>query len=57
MTTGTDRRQLLADAAIAVISGSGMRALTHRAVDAAADVPSGTTSYHFRTRRECCGAC
>ena len=52
MTTGTDRRQLLADAAIAVISGSGMRALTHRSVDAAAGVPSGTTSYHFRTRRE-----
>ena len=52
MTTGTDRRLLLADAAIGVISGSGMRALTHRAVDAAADVPSGTTSYHFRTRRE-----
>src|SRR6478735_4727589 len=29
-----------------------MRALTHRAVDGAADVPPGTTSYHFRTRRE-----
>ena len=52
MTAGTDRRQLLADAAIAVIGGGGMRALTHRAVDTAADVPPGTTSYHFRTRRE-----
>lgn len=52
MITGTDRRQLLADAAIAVIGRSGMRALTHRAVDTAADVPPGTTSYHFRTRRE-----
>jgi AcrR family transcriptional regulator len=52
VTAGTDRRQLLADAAIAVIGRSGMRALTHRAVDSAADVPPGTTSYHFRTRRE-----
>ncbi len=52
MTTGTDRRQLLTDAAIVVIGRSGMRALTHRAVDSAADVPPGTTSYHFRTRRE-----
>jgi len=52
VTTVTDRRQLLADAAIAVIGDSGMRALTHRAVDTAADVPPGTTSYHFRTRRE-----
>jgi AcrR family transcriptional regulator len=48
----TDRPQLLADAAIGLIAGSGIRALTHRAVDAAADVPTGTTSYHFRTRRE-----
>jgi AcrR family transcriptional regulator len=52
VTTGTDRRQLLADAAIDIIGRSGMRALTHRAVDGAADVPPGTTSYHFRTRRE-----
>jgi AcrR family transcriptional regulator len=48
----TDRPQLLADAAIGLIAGSGIRALTHRAVDAAAEVPAGTTSYHFRTRRE-----
>ena len=52
MTAGTDRRELLADAAIDIIGRSGMRALTHRAVDSAADVPPGTTSYHFRTRRE-----
>lgn len=52
MPVTTDRPVLLADAAIAVIAGSGMRALTHRAVDAAAGVPTGTTSYHFRTRRE-----
>ena len=48
----TDRPPLLADAAIGLIAGSGIRALTHRAVDAAAEVPTGTTSYHFRTRRE-----
>jgi DNA-binding transcriptional regulator YbjK len=52
VASGTDRRQLLTDAAIAVIGRSGMRALTHRAVDTAAGVPPGTTSYHFRTRRE-----
>jgi len=51
-STRTDRPAALADAAIAVIGRSGMRALTHRAVDTAAGVPSGTTSYHFRTRRE-----
>ncbi len=48
----TDRPVVLADAAIGLIAGSGIRALTHRAVDAAADVPTGTTSYHFRTRRD-----
>ncbi|WP_395726983.1 TetR/AcrR family transcriptional regulator [Nakamurella sp.] len=48
----TDRPVVLADAAIGLIAGGGIRALTHRAVDAAAGVPPGTTSYHFRTRRE-----
>lgn len=52
MPVTTERRVLLADAAIGLIAGSGIRALTHRAVDAAADVPAGTTSYHFRTRRD-----
>jgi AcrR family transcriptional regulator len=52
MPVKTDRPQVLADAAIGVIASGGIRALTHRAVDAAAEVPSGTTSYHFRTRRE-----
>lgn len=52
MSVRTDRPQLLADAAISVIASSGVRALTHRAVDAMAEVPSGTASYHFRTRRE-----
>lgn len=52
MPVSTDRPPLLADAAISLIAGNGIRALTHRAVDAAAQVPTGTTSYHFRTRRD-----
>jgi AcrR family transcriptional regulator len=52
MPVTTGRPLLLADAAIGLIAGSGIRSLTHRAVDASADVPPGTTSYHYRTRRE-----
>jgi len=44
------RRDELCDAAIGVIAREGMRGLTHRAVDRAAGVPEGTTSYYFRTR-------
>jgi DNA-binding transcriptional regulator YbjK len=44
------RRSLIADAAIATIAGEGMRGLTHRAVDRAAGLPEGSTSYYFRTR-------
>ncbi|MGV4981238.1 TetR/AcrR family transcriptional regulator [Streptomyces sp. NRAIS4] len=47
----TDRRTLLADAAIAVLADTGMRGLTHRAVDRAAQRPPGTTSAYFRTRQ------
>ncbi|MEW2399239.1 TetR family transcriptional regulator C-terminal domain-containing protein [Streptomyces sp. NPDC046862] len=47
----TDRRTLLADAAIDVLAESGMRGLTHRAVDRAADLPPGTTSAYYRTRQ------
>lgn len=46
---GTREKQLL-DAAITVLGGSGMRRLTHRAVDAAAGLPVGSTSNRFRTR-------
>ncbi|GCD20142.1 TetR family transcriptional regulator [Cellulomonas algicola] len=45
------RFAVLTDAAIQVVAGAGMRGLTHRAVDAQAGVPTGTTSVHFRTRR------
>ncbi|CAM5548201.1 putative transcriptional regulator, TetR family protein [Streptomyces purpurascens] len=47
----TDRRTLLADAAIAVLAESGIRGLTHRAVDRAANLPPGTTSAYYRTRQ------
>ncbi|MEV4620280.1 TetR/AcrR family transcriptional regulator [Asanoa sp. NPDC049573] len=47
MTRLTD----LADAAISVVAGQGMRGLTHRAVDARAALPAGTTSAYFRTRK------
>ena len=38
------------DAAIAVLGDAGVRAVTHRAVDAAAELPDGSTSNLFRTR-------
>ncbi|MFJ4480849.1 TetR/AcrR family transcriptional regulator [Streptomyces longwoodensis] len=36
---------------------AGLRGLTHRAVDAAAGLPAGSTSYYFRTRSALIGAC
>jgi DNA-binding transcriptional regulator YbjK len=44
------RRIALTDAAIEVVARRGASGLTHRAVDAHARVPVGTTSNHFRTR-------
>src|SRR5690349_12415247 len=44
------RSDTLLDAAIHVVGTDGMRALTHRAVDAAAGLPTGSTSNLFRTR-------
>jgi DNA-binding transcriptional regulator YbjK len=46
----TSRREVLLDAAIGVLGESGIHALTHRAVDAAAGLPPGSASNHFRTR-------
>ncbi|WP_318216079.1 TetR/AcrR family transcriptional regulator [Streptomyces sp. SCL15-6] len=46
----TDRRTLLADAALDVLVDEGIRGLTHRAVDRRAGLPPGTTSAYFRTR-------
>jgi AcrR family transcriptional regulator len=45
-----DRESRLLDAAIDVLGTHGMRQLTHRAVDAAAGLPVGSTSNRFRTR-------
>jgi DNA-binding transcriptional regulator YbjK len=45
-----DRERHLLDAAIDILGTRGMRQLTHRAVDAAADLPLGSTSNRFRTR-------
>jgi AcrR family transcriptional regulator len=45
-----DRRSELLSAALAIVARSGLKGLTHRAVDAAASVPIGTTSNYFRSR-------
>lgn len=41
----------LTDAAIALLAEEGTRGLTHRAVDARAGMPPGTTSAYLRTRK------
>jgi DNA-binding transcriptional regulator YbjK len=46
----TDRRSEILDAALHVLAEHGMRGLTHRAVDAAAGIATGSTSYYFRSR-------
>ncbi|MFJ4779611.1 TetR/AcrR family transcriptional regulator [Streptomyces sp. NPDC088762] len=53
----TDRRTLIADTAIATVAAAGLRGLTHRAVDTAAGLPAGSTSYYFRTRTSLIEAC
>src|SRR4051794_36175539 len=44
-----NRRQAL-DAAVELLGTEGVRALTHGRVDAAAQLPLGSTSNYFRTR-------
>jgi len=44
------RRELLLDAAIRVLGERGVRAVTHRAVDAEAGVAAGSTANYFSTR-------
>jgi AcrR family transcriptional regulator len=46
----SDRRTEILDAALRVLAQHGMRGLTHRAVDEAAGIAPGSTSYYFRTR-------
>ncbi|ANY05253.1 TetR/AcrR family transcriptional regulator [Pseudonocardia sp. HH130630-07] len=43
------RRARIADAAIRVVADKGLPGLTHRAVAAVAEVPVGSTTYHFTT--------
>ncbi|WP_199423132.1 TetR/AcrR family transcriptional regulator [Actinotalea solisilvae] len=52
-----DRRRLIARHALEVLAASGARGLTHRAVDQAAGLPPGSTSYYHRTRAALLDAC
>ena len=45
-----NRKETLLDAAIQVLGERGIRALTHRAVDAGAGVAAGSTANYFPTR-------
>jgi DNA-binding transcriptional regulator YbjK len=45
-----DRRTRIAETALTLVAEKGLKGLTHRAVDAAAVVPPGTTSNYFRSR-------
>lgn len=44
-----ERRQRIIDAALRVVAQKGIAGLSHRSVAAEADVPLGSTTYHFRT--------
>ncbi|MDG4825537.1 TetR family transcriptional regulator [Asanoa sp. WMMD1127] len=50
------RRDDVLDAAISLLGQGGVRAVTHRAVDARAGLPAGATSNLFRTRDALLGA-
>jgi DNA-binding transcriptional regulator YbjK len=50
VTQQQTRLAAIGDAAIGLLAEHGMRGLTHRAVDAAAGLPTGSTSYYARTR-------
>ncbi len=52
-----DRRTAILDGALAVLAEQGMRGLTHRAVDTAAGLPAGSTSYYFRSRAALVAGC
>jgi DNA-binding transcriptional regulator YbjK len=51
------RRSDILDGALAVLAEQGMRGLTHRAVDTAAGLPAGSTSYYFRSRASLVAGC
>ncbi|MET7701802.1 TetR family transcriptional regulator C-terminal domain-containing protein [Streptomyces sp. NPDC005485] len=47
-----ERRGRIIDAAIRVVGAKGLAGLSHRSVAAEADVPLGSTTYHFKTLDE-----
>ncbi|MFF3980260.1 TetR/AcrR family transcriptional regulator [Streptomyces sp. NPDC001828] len=47
-----DRRRRIIDAAIQVVAERGIAGLSHRTAAAEADVPLGSTTYHFKTLDE-----
>ncbi|WP_329341584.1 TetR/AcrR family transcriptional regulator [Streptomyces sp. NBC_00663] len=49
--SNASRADLVADTALALLAERGMRGLTHRAVDEAAELPPGSTSNVARTRQ------
>lgn len=51
-TPPPSRRDLIGQAAVEIVGTEGLRALTHRAVDARAGIPAGSTSYYARTRAD-----
>jgi len=51
------RRTEILDGALAVLAEQGMRGLTHRAVDTAAGLAAGSTSYYFRSRAALVAGC
>ncbi|MFE0044937.1 TetR/AcrR family transcriptional regulator [Streptomyces albireticuli] len=50
LPAGAARGRLIADTALDLLAERGMRGLTHRAVDEAAGLPTGSTSNQARTR-------
>lgn len=50
-----DRRTQIAEAGVRLVASRGVRALTHRAIDSELGLPSGSTSYYARSRRDLLG--
>jgi DNA-binding transcriptional regulator YbjK len=47
----TDRRTALLEATLHLIGTGGLAAVTHRAVEAEAGLPHGSTTYYFKTKQ------
>ena len=47
---GEERQKVILRATLALIEGSGVDAVTHRAVSSACDVPLGSVTYYYPTR-------